>query len=110
MDRSSVPASPVRPVADRPLMAPSTQPATAVTDTLGRRCVVGDGRTREACQGDRCHRGGRAGGRCRSLFGQPGQGRHGIEQPVPGGVGPMTVAMLLVNTVQAAEAQAYGRP
>lgn len=30
--------------------------------------------------------------------------------PVPGGVGPMTVAMLLVNTVQAAEAQAYGRP
>jgi methylenetetrahydrofolate dehydrogenase (NADP+) / methenyltetrahydrofolate cyclohydrolase len=27
--------------------------------------------------------------------------------PVPGGVGPMTVAMLLVNTVAAAEAQAY---
>ena len=24
--------------------------------------------------------------------------------PVPGGVGPMTIAMLLVNTVQAAEA------
>jgi methylenetetrahydrofolate dehydrogenase (NADP+)/methenyltetrahydrofolate cyclohydrolase len=29
--------------------------------------------------------------------------------PVPGGVGPMTVAMLLVNTVAAAEAQAFGR-
>ncbi len=29
--------------------------------------------------------------------------------PVPGGVGPMTVAMLLVNTVTAAEAQAAGR-
>ena len=28
--------------------------------------------------------------------------------PVPGGVGPMTVAMLLVNTVTAAETQAYG--
>jgi methylenetetrahydrofolate dehydrogenase (NADP+)/methenyltetrahydrofolate cyclohydrolase len=27
--------------------------------------------------------------------------------PVPGGVGPMTVAMLMVNTVQAAEAQAF---
>jgi 5,10-methylene-tetrahydrofolate dehydrogenase/methenyl tetrahydrofolate cyclohydrolase len=26
---------------------------------------------------------------------------------VPGGVGPMTVAMLLVNTVQASEAQAF---
>ncbi|HEY8847605.1 MAG TPA: radical SAM protein, partial [Candidatus Limnocylindrales bacterium] len=36
MDRSSVPASPVRPVADRPLMAPATQPAMAVIDTLGR--------------------------------------------------------------------------
>jgi len=33
----------------------------------------------------------------------------GAITPVPGGVGPMTVAMLLVNTVQAAEAQAYGR-
>jgi methylenetetrahydrofolate dehydrogenase (NADP+)/methenyltetrahydrofolate cyclohydrolase len=32
----------------------------------------------------------------------------GAVSPVPGGVGPMTVAMLLVNTVQAAEAQAYG--
>ena len=32
----------------------------------------------------------------------------GAISPVPGGVGPMTVAMLLVNTVQAAEAQAYG--
>jgi methylenetetrahydrofolate dehydrogenase (NADP+)/methenyltetrahydrofolate cyclohydrolase len=31
----------------------------------------------------------------------------GAISPVPGGVGPMTVAMLLVNTVQAAEAQAY---
>jgi methylenetetrahydrofolate dehydrogenase (NADP+)/methenyltetrahydrofolate cyclohydrolase len=29
--------------------------------------------------------------------------------PVPGGVGPMTVAMLLVNTVAAAEQQAFGR-
>jgi methylenetetrahydrofolate dehydrogenase (NADP+)/methenyltetrahydrofolate cyclohydrolase len=29
--------------------------------------------------------------------------------PVPGGVGPMTVAMLLVNTVAAAEAAAYAR-
>jgi methylenetetrahydrofolate dehydrogenase (NADP+)/methenyltetrahydrofolate cyclohydrolase len=29
--------------------------------------------------------------------------------PVPGGVGPMTVSMLLVNTVAAAEAQAFGR-
>jgi 5,10-methylene-tetrahydrofolate dehydrogenase/methenyl tetrahydrofolate cyclohydrolase len=28
---------------------------------------------------------------------------------VPGGVGPMTVSMLLVNTVGAAEAQAFGR-
>jgi methylenetetrahydrofolate dehydrogenase (NADP+) / methenyltetrahydrofolate cyclohydrolase len=34
----------------------------------------------------------------------------GAISPVPGGVGPMTVAMLLVNTVQAAETQAYGRP
>jgi methylenetetrahydrofolate dehydrogenase (NADP+)/methenyltetrahydrofolate cyclohydrolase len=34
----------------------------------------------------------------------------GAISPVPGGVGPMTVAMLLVNTVQAADAQAYGRP
>jgi methylenetetrahydrofolate dehydrogenase (NADP+)/methenyltetrahydrofolate cyclohydrolase len=29
--------------------------------------------------------------------------------PVPGGVGPMTVAMLMMNTVRAAEAQASGR-
>ena len=34
----------------------------------------------------------------------------GAISPVPGGVGPMTVAMLLDNTIQAAEAQAYGRP
>jgi methylenetetrahydrofolate dehydrogenase (NADP+)/methenyltetrahydrofolate cyclohydrolase len=33
----------------------------------------------------------------------------GAITPVPGGVGPMTVAMLLVNTVTAAEAQAFGR-
>jgi methylenetetrahydrofolate dehydrogenase (NADP+) / methenyltetrahydrofolate cyclohydrolase len=33
----------------------------------------------------------------------------GAITPVPGGVGPMTVAMLMVNTVAAAEAQAYGR-
>ena len=32
----------------------------------------------------------------------------GAITPVPGGVGPMTVAMLLVNTVTAAERQAYG--
>jgi methylenetetrahydrofolate dehydrogenase (NADP+) / methenyltetrahydrofolate cyclohydrolase len=31
----------------------------------------------------------------------------GAISPVPGGVGPMTVAMLMVNTVQAAEAQAF---
>jgi methylenetetrahydrofolate dehydrogenase (NADP+)/methenyltetrahydrofolate cyclohydrolase len=31
----------------------------------------------------------------------------GAITPVPGGVGPMTVAMLLVNTVQAAERQAF---
>ena len=33
----------------------------------------------------------------------------GAITPVPGGVGPMTVAMLLVNTVAAAEAQAFGK-
>lgn len=33
----------------------------------------------------------------------------GAITPVPGGVGPMTVAMLLVNTVQAAEAQAFSQ-
>jgi methylenetetrahydrofolate dehydrogenase (NADP+)/methenyltetrahydrofolate cyclohydrolase len=33
----------------------------------------------------------------------------GAITPVPGGVGPMTIAMLLVNTVTAAEAQAFGR-
>jgi methylenetetrahydrofolate dehydrogenase (NADP+)/methenyltetrahydrofolate cyclohydrolase len=32
----------------------------------------------------------------------------GAITPVPGGVGPMTVAMLLVNTVSAAETAAYG--
>jgi methylenetetrahydrofolate dehydrogenase (NADP+)/methenyltetrahydrofolate cyclohydrolase len=32
----------------------------------------------------------------------------GAITPVPGGVGPMTVAMLLVNTVSAAETTAYG--
>jgi methylenetetrahydrofolate dehydrogenase (NADP+)/methenyltetrahydrofolate cyclohydrolase len=30
--------------------------------------------------------------------------------PVPGGVGPMTIAMLLSNTVQAARAQREARP
>ncbi len=34
--------------------------------------------------------------------------RAGFITPVPGGVGPMTVAMLLANTVQAAEAQSGG--
>ena len=33
----------------------------------------------------------------------------GAVTPVPGGVGPMTVAMLMVNTVQAAEAQAFAQ-
>jgi methylenetetrahydrofolate dehydrogenase (NADP+) / methenyltetrahydrofolate cyclohydrolase len=33
----------------------------------------------------------------------------GMITPVPGGVGPMTVAMLLVNTVTAAEVQAEKR-
>jgi methylenetetrahydrofolate dehydrogenase (NADP+) / methenyltetrahydrofolate cyclohydrolase len=33
----------------------------------------------------------------------------GAITPVPGGVGPMTVAMLLVNTVTAAEQQAFGQ-
>jgi methylenetetrahydrofolate dehydrogenase (NADP+)/methenyltetrahydrofolate cyclohydrolase len=33
----------------------------------------------------------------------------GAITPVPGGVGPMTVAMLLINTVQAAEAQAFAQ-
>jgi len=33
----------------------------------------------------------------------------GAITPVPGGVGPMTVAMLMVNTVAAAEMQAFGR-
>ena len=33
----------------------------------------------------------------------------GAITPVPGGVGPMTVAMLLVNTIAAAEAAAFGR-
>jgi methylenetetrahydrofolate dehydrogenase (NADP+)/methenyltetrahydrofolate cyclohydrolase len=33
----------------------------------------------------------------------------GAITPVPGGVGPMTVSMLLVNTVAAAEAQAFAR-
>jgi methylenetetrahydrofolate dehydrogenase (NADP+)/methenyltetrahydrofolate cyclohydrolase len=31
----------------------------------------------------------------------------GAITPVPGGVGPMTVAMLMVNTVTAAEVAAY---
>jgi methylenetetrahydrofolate dehydrogenase (NADP+)/methenyltetrahydrofolate cyclohydrolase len=30
--------------------------------------------------------------------------------PVPGGVGPMTITMLLVNTLAAAEAIAHGSP
>ncbi len=33
----------------------------------------------------------------------------GAITPVPGGVGPMTVAMLLVNTVRAAEAAVFRR-
>ena len=33
----------------------------------------------------------------------------GAITPVPGGVGPMTVAMLMVNTVTAAEVAAYRR-
>jgi methylenetetrahydrofolate dehydrogenase (NADP+)/methenyltetrahydrofolate cyclohydrolase len=33
----------------------------------------------------------------------------GAITPVPGGVGPMTTSMLLVNTVAAAEAQAFAK-
>jgi methylenetetrahydrofolate dehydrogenase (NADP+)/methenyltetrahydrofolate cyclohydrolase len=33
----------------------------------------------------------------------------GLITPVPGGVGPMTIAMLLRNTLLAAQAQAGGR-
>jgi len=33
-------------------------------------------------------------------------GPTGFITPVPGGVGPMTITMLLVNTLHAAEAQA----
>jgi methylenetetrahydrofolate dehydrogenase (NADP+)/methenyltetrahydrofolate cyclohydrolase len=29
--------------------------------------------------------------------------------PVPGGVGPMTITMLLVNTIEAAEREAHSR-
>ena len=32
--------------------------------------------------------------------------RAGLITPVPGGVGPMTIAMLLRNTLQAAQVQA----
>jgi methylenetetrahydrofolate dehydrogenase (NADP+)/methenyltetrahydrofolate cyclohydrolase len=32
----------------------------------------------------------------------------GAITPVPGGVGPMTIAMLLVNTLEAAERRAAG--
>ena len=37
---------------------------------------------------------------------EPAAQRAGLITPVPGGVGPMTIAMLLRNTVQAAKAQA----
>jgi methylenetetrahydrofolate dehydrogenase (NADP+)/methenyltetrahydrofolate cyclohydrolase len=37
---------------------------------------------------------------------EPAAGRAGLITPVPGGVGPMTVAMLLRNTLEAARAQA----
>jgi len=37
---------------------------------------------------------------------EPAAERAGLITPVPGGVGPMTIAMLLRNTVQAAKAQA----
>jgi methylenetetrahydrofolate dehydrogenase (NADP+)/methenyltetrahydrofolate cyclohydrolase len=40
----------------------------------------------------------------------PASQRASAITPVPGGVGPMTVAMLLVNTVAAAEASAAGAP
>jgi len=33
----------------------------------------------------------------------------GFITPVPGGVGPMTIAMLLVNTVEAAEREAAAK-
>jgi methylenetetrahydrofolate dehydrogenase (NADP+)/methenyltetrahydrofolate cyclohydrolase len=37
-------------------------------------------------------------------------GRAGVITPVPGGVGPMTIAYLLHNTVQAAAARTHGLP
>lgn len=40
---------------------------------------------------------------------EPAAERAGLITPVPGGVGPMTIAMLLRNTVEAAQAQAGGR-
>ncbi|MDP9401488.1 MAG: bifunctional methylenetetrahydrofolate dehydrogenase/methenyltetrahydrofolate cyclohydrolase FolD [Actinomycetota bacterium] len=40
---------------------------------------------------------------------EPAAERAGLITPVPGGVGPMTIAMLLRNTVEAAQAQARGR-
>lgn len=38
------------------------------------------------------------------------QGRAGLITPVPGGVGPMTIAMLMRNTVNAARRQVEGKP
>jgi methylenetetrahydrofolate dehydrogenase (NADP+)/methenyltetrahydrofolate cyclohydrolase len=40
---------------------------------------------------------------------EPAAERAGLITPVPGGVGPMTIAMLLRNTLEAAQAQAGGR-
>ena len=37
---------------------------------------------------------------------EPAAERAGLITPVPGGVGPMTIAMLLANTLQAARAAA----
>jgi methylenetetrahydrofolate dehydrogenase (NADP+)/methenyltetrahydrofolate cyclohydrolase len=36
--------------------------------------------------------------------------RAGLISPVPGGVGPMTIAMLLRNTVRASELQGWAAP
>jgi len=49
-----------------------------------------------------------SGGLCGDVEFDVAQERAGFVTPVPGGVGPMTVAMLLANTVQAAEAEIQG--
>ena len=46
---------------------------------------------------------------CGDVEFEPARERAGFITPVPGGVGPMTVAMLLANTVTAAEQAAAAR-